>query len=400
MPETITCPECAKTLRVPDDLLGRTVRCPSCKATFTAEGNPEPNQDLVFDEKPSSPERRPRREDDSDEERPVRKRESRREEAEEDERVRERPRSRRRDFDEEEDERPRRRRRDEDDEEDDEDYEPRRRGFEDRGSKSDWLRVRQGIGLILAAVLTLVGSYLFLICGAVAAGMAVAGSADRNSPGAAAAAGGIGIILGVVAYLIGALTALVLYIVGNCFCLRAPPRWGAKTLAKVSLGLLGGGLLFVLGGMIINIAGQGMSGAAPVSLGASGAGQVISLVGNLLSLAQYVVFLFFLRAVCLAIQDYRLAKQIVYLIVFFIASFVISIVTAVVTVALAGWTVASTMTKSAETPGTSAMAGIGIGLVVGVCFILLFALVNLVWFIIALAHVRGAIKTYLFRRAR
>jgi hypothetical protein len=33
----ITCPECAKHLQVPENLLGKTVQCPECKHTFTAE---------------------------------------------------------------------------------------------------------------------------------------------------------------------------------------------------------------------------------------------------------------------------------------------------------------------------------------------------------------------------
>src|SRR5262245_31418149 len=36
MPEFIKCPECSRQLRVPDDLLGRKVTCPSCSSTFTA----------------------------------------------------------------------------------------------------------------------------------------------------------------------------------------------------------------------------------------------------------------------------------------------------------------------------------------------------------------------------
>jgi predicted Zn finger-like uncharacterized protein len=37
MPEIIACPECARKLRVPDDVLGKLVKCSSCGQTFTAE---------------------------------------------------------------------------------------------------------------------------------------------------------------------------------------------------------------------------------------------------------------------------------------------------------------------------------------------------------------------------
>jgi predicted Zn finger-like uncharacterized protein len=36
MPIVISCPSCAAQLRVPEDLLGTLVRCPTCQTTFTA----------------------------------------------------------------------------------------------------------------------------------------------------------------------------------------------------------------------------------------------------------------------------------------------------------------------------------------------------------------------------
>lgn len=37
MPELTTCPSCSKQLRVPDELIGKGVKCPTCGATFTAQ---------------------------------------------------------------------------------------------------------------------------------------------------------------------------------------------------------------------------------------------------------------------------------------------------------------------------------------------------------------------------
>ena len=36
MPNTIHCPQCNRELRVPDELLGKKVKCPACSTTFTA----------------------------------------------------------------------------------------------------------------------------------------------------------------------------------------------------------------------------------------------------------------------------------------------------------------------------------------------------------------------------
>lgn len=39
MPAVTTCPSCSKQLRVPDELFGKGVKCPTCGATFTAHVN-------------------------------------------------------------------------------------------------------------------------------------------------------------------------------------------------------------------------------------------------------------------------------------------------------------------------------------------------------------------------
>lgn len=41
MPTIVACPSCSRQLRVPDELLGKQVKCPSCQTIFTAEA-PEP----------------------------------------------------------------------------------------------------------------------------------------------------------------------------------------------------------------------------------------------------------------------------------------------------------------------------------------------------------------------
>src|SRR5215471_9786244 len=42
MPQLLDCPSCSRKLRVPDDLLGTRVQCPSCSTTFDALASPPP----------------------------------------------------------------------------------------------------------------------------------------------------------------------------------------------------------------------------------------------------------------------------------------------------------------------------------------------------------------------
>jgi predicted Zn finger-like uncharacterized protein len=102
MPEIVNCPQCARQLRVPDDLLGKKVKCPSCEKIFTAAAKaptakpPVPAVEEERFEEDARLERRRRRpvpEDDYDDE-PV-----------DEEEHEERPRRRRR-FEDEEEELP------------------------------------------------------------------------------------------------------------------------------------------------------------------------------------------------------------------------------------------------------------------------------------------------------
>jgi len=82
MSDTVTCPSCQRTLRVPESLLGQLVKCPTCQQTFTAslagdhngaaEAAPAPKE-APRERYEDVPARPPRREDDYDD-RPRRRR--------------------------------------------------------------------------------------------------------------------------------------------------------------------------------------------------------------------------------------------------------------------------------------------------------------------------------------
>jgi hypothetical protein len=156
MPETTSCPECDKKLKVPENLLGKKVKCPGCSTMFTARadgvttGRPAPARRRDDDDEEDRPRSRRDRDDDYDDRR-------RRRDEDED-----RVRSRRYDEDD------RRRRRD-DDEDDYDDRRPRRseqdRYDDDRPRNVGalWRGVKGGINLwVMGAWLMLatLGAYI------------------------------------------------------------------------------------------------------------------------------------------------------------------------------------------------------------------------------------------------
>jgi predicted Zn finger-like uncharacterized protein len=67
---TIACPSCQRTLRVPEELLGQSVKCPSCDHVFTAPESVEEEAprrsaappEAVYEDEPPPSRRRPREE--------------------------------------------------------------------------------------------------------------------------------------------------------------------------------------------------------------------------------------------------------------------------------------------------------------------------------------------------
>jgi hypothetical protein len=265
------------------------------------------------------------------------------------------------------------------------------------GKRRDWLRLRQGIGYLLAAIFTILGVQLVNCCGSIAlAGVAGAAGDPR---GGAAAAGGGQILLGIVV-LVGALTGLVLDVVGSIFCISAPERHSAKTLAKLSLGMKVGGILFLIIGVVMLIASLGMAMAASLKgfLGASGVGLVIIAIGYLLLLAQPVVFLFCLRGVARVMRRDGLAQSILMLIVVHILSLVF-IIGAIVLI-FAGLAGAGGLGPGGPKGNADFMGSVGILGIIGYCLGGVLALTFFIWYIVTLFQMRGAVSQYVRRRWR
>jgi len=135
MPITFTC-TCGKSLRVNNELAGKTVRCPVCSAAVVVT-NAAPAWEVVEDEPPPLPKAKssPMRaapvakkievEDDDDDDRPRKRRD--RDDDDDD-----RPRSRRRDDDDDDDDRPRKKKK----------YQSKKAGKEEKQSS---FRMEKGI---------------------------------------------------------------------------------------------------------------------------------------------------------------------------------------------------------------------------------------------------------------
>jgi predicted Zn finger-like uncharacterized protein len=377
MPEIVKCPECKRTLRVPDDLLGKTVRCPSCQVTFTAQAGaseppPPPMPKMEIDEgvEPAATSKPGRR---SDEDRLSSRRRAEDQEGDDD---REPPRFGDDEYGAVEDE-----------------INAPTEGGRAAGKRRDWLRLRQGIGLLLAAIFTIFGVQLVNCCGTIAVA-GIAGAA-RGQGGGAAAAGGGQILLGIVV-LIGLLTGLVLDVVGSIFCISAPESHGAKTLAKLSLAMKVGGILFLIIGVVMLIASIGMAVAASLKgfLEASGAGLVVIGIGYLLLLAQPVVFLFCLRGVARVMRRDGLAQSILMLIIVHILSLVFII--GAVALLIAGFV--GGVAQGGPKGDPDFLGGVGILGGIGYCLGAVLGLTFLIWYIVTLFQLRGAITNYVRRR--
>ena len=378
MPEIIDCPQCERKLRVPEEMLGRTVKCPSCSTVFTARA---PGVETV------SP---PAEEDDVVEE------------GVEEASARRRPPAWR-PVDDQEDEyadRPRRRRPADDDEEEDEDADrPRRKRRSGgrrytgglTGNAKGWQKVRLGITLILTAILVMLGTLILLPCGMLVGGAAAFSLA---APGPGGQPGNPGAALGVVG-MIAILTVVlmlashILTLVGYGFCMGAPDESGARGLATATLSLslasmVASGVSLVM----VLAAGAGLAAANPFALGAAGTLSMLLSFGQMiLSLAAMFTFLFFLRAVADALREGALAASIQSLIMLFgisLGAFVVMRLVAMLFLAGGG-------------VGRGAAPAFGLVMLSVTCIAGIGLIVAAIWYLVVLFQVRGALTNYLER---
>lgn len=157
--ELVSCPECKRKLRVPNDLVGKQVKCPTCGQTFTADPaeHSPPTPPPTADEKPARTSKVGRDEEED------RSRRRAREDDDDDDEDRSRRRRALSGRDDDDDDRPRRRSRYSRDDDDDDDDDRRRRNVAPHRGGAVMTMGILGLVLTLLPVVPLVGLVLAII---------------------------------------------------------------------------------------------------------------------------------------------------------------------------------------------------------------------------------------------
>jgi hypothetical protein len=147
--------------------------------------------------------------------------------------------------------------------------------------------------------------------------------------------------------------------------------------------------------------GFGRLGASPFSLGGGGgAGMSAAGLGSLLTIAAFVVFLFFLRSVALAVRARSLANTIKTYLIAAAISIGVGILLSGIAMAVAGAALFSMIGRGGPpTAGGGAVAGTAAGAVLAMvavaCIMVPVVLGMFIWYIVILFQVRGAIDRHL-----
>jgi hypothetical protein len=394
MPVVTICPDCSRKLRVPDELLGKKVRCPGCKVVFTAASEPEQASPPPA---PPPPRSAPAR----------------------DERIEEQPRLRRAPSPEERDDEPRGEREQDDSIHDEEDDLPRgRRLHEDdeygeeegagsQGNRAAWRKVGNGITFVLVALgltvaLPCCGALGGGIIGGVTAANAPAGRGQAG-PGAvtmAASSGGAFFALAVVLNLLAAgVKGVDVY--GHYLGTAVPdkPGTGLRGLALTTLGLIGAAAGLTILSNFLSLA-LGMGGGLFVNPLTGGASAILvggfGFIGGLCQLAGMIVFVLYLRAVAFAVKRKDLGKLLRVFLISVISAVAVGIVVATIAVAVVGTAAFAGLGRGGQ-PGAgaaNAMAGGFIAMAVLGCIGFLVGLGLAIWYIILLVQLRAAVMSF------
>jgi hypothetical protein len=382
MPEIITCPDCQRKLRVPDDLLGKKVKCPGCSVMFTAGGAPSKVS------RPAPPPAEPVEE-------PV---EDRRRDG-----------VVRRDDDEDDDPRFR----SDDDYDDYDDY----RGLSPREVKAGWGKVRTGLSLNIIGTWIWMGGAVFMALGTLlrvllqgSALFALAGGTSGNPTSRAAAnsaadsfaVGGVIFSIASVVFVLCALAEIVLRVTGFGLGLAVPSLRGSslKPLAITAFSIAGAEAVLRLFGFTWSVlsgptvawgAGEGSTVAFMHAVRS-----VTSWIINAVCLVGFIVFLLFARSIASRVRDRGLPRTLLVMLIVFAVFCVLKwLVTTVVYFGILG------AASSGGTKPTAASVATKIGIAMVLWGLLFLAYLGLeIWYIFVLGRLRDGIQRHIKKLGR
>jgi predicted Zn finger-like uncharacterized protein len=423
MPEIVSCPECGRKLKVPDDFLGKKVKCPQCSKTFTAEAESgggggggkekekekDRDRDRDDDRRSSSrdrdrdDDRRSSRDRDRDDDRTSERRSGRdddddrgrgrgRDRDRDDDDDRDRGRSRR-DRDDDDDDRGRGRGRDRDDDDDDRDR-GRGRGGAPRGEKAGWQSVTTGLLFIIISViiyLSIIPVYFLGI------GLTWAAKSLTIAQGVA----WLILLMGIASMLVN--------LTGHVFNIgvTARPPYSTKglalsTLITTAVSYICYGLIMVMMLSLVLAAFAGAGFGAGMGMGPAAADSMAVLVlglfctGTCTIIAAFFLCCFFLRSVCVRVKREDLGRSVV---AYMIAQ-TVAVVGYILLSFLVGLIMASMMGSAVRRGGMDPETGMGMVYCMMVYYAIWFLVFVglLIWYLIVLTQVKGAVQYYVRKK--
>jgi hypothetical protein len=353
MPEIIECPQCGRKLRMPETLLGKTVKCPGCATAFRAGAEPQyappPEQ---YDQPPSHRRRPP-----------------------EDEYEQDRPRAR---YD------------------DEDEGSPYQRG----GRPQDWHKVRTGVTLVFTSLCLTIVSAIILVVAFIIVNLA-SNPTRQTAPGRPPVVtqptpqSTTGLTIVMVFAVLLSLVVQGVQITGYGLCLAAPPKNRAKGLAMATLGLSLGALLVILiGEVLATVSGVAAAGTQAVTSG--GFASIVLQFGVLFWLGAVFIFLLFLRSISNLVGALGLAQSLLYLTIL-AGLLLLGLLTMTILIAILTLTLSAAAGPSGVTDTSAAAPGLTTAVGGCCCINGVLGLATLIWYMISLMQVRGAITTYLIR---
>ena len=237
------------------------------------------------------------------------------------------------------------------------------------GSLAAWDKMRLGFKLLCMAILIAMGAGLLSCCiGFIGTcGLTSGATFEISSEGPAATTLGFAAIVLLIIQIV-VLGAFVLYLTGLTLCVFAPPEHGTKALAITTLGLNVLCVFLSISGMIAGLFHVG-SIASPIQPFSDLLGSMIGCVGSLTWVAGFILFILLERAIGVCLRADDLVRSTHAMLLLIGGVFVASLFVQMILWATAAQTVSMGLAGLRGIQGLFTFAG------VAYCFLLILALI-------------------------